>query len=377
MGCCTSQSGKGPDKAKIAKTKSDKPPVNGKDGQLLTELDALSIVDIVESTGAAGSGRKIFVGGKRDVDPLNMASFVDRCVEIMGDADTLPAGIAFTCRKGLKPDTPNQDTWCALKMDTFSIFAVFDGHGPNGHEISHFVKEHLPKVIVQDPRSKAPEVGSCLADAFKKTQRLVAAAESRKRLYARTSGTTATVAFFDHSRSKLTIAHVADSAAAIGTKMGEKWLGKPLTRDHKPNVKGELERIEKTGAKIGFDGTSHRVYAKDSRFPGLNMSRSLGDTLGHAECGITCEPEITRLDIDTSSKQMLLICSDGVWEFISAQEAVEIVGMRPPELCDEAVSLLAKESWDRWIREEGAAVVDDITVGVVHIGKEDCGNCSI
>eukprot|EP00913_Durusdinium_trenchii_P032673 g30582.t1 len=224
----------GPDKAKIAKTKSDKPPVNGKDGpsQLLTELDALSIVDIVESTGAAGSGRKIFVGGKRDVDPLNMASFVDRCVEIMGDADTLPAGIAFTCRKGLKPDTPNQDTWCALKMD-----------------------------------------------------RLFAA-------------------------------------------------------------------------------------AKDSRFPGLNMSRSLGDTLGHAECGITCEPEITRLDIDTSSKQMLLICSDGVWEFISAQEAVEIVGMRPPELCDEAVSLLAKESWDRWIREEGAAVVDDITVGVVHIGKD-------
>ena len=26
-------------------------------------------------------------------------------------------------------------------QDTFSIFAVFDGHGPNGHEISHFVKD--------------------------------------------------------------------------------------------------------------------------------------------------------------------------------------------------------------------------------------------
>ena len=32
---------------------------------------------------------------------------------------------------------------------------------------------------------------------------------------------------------------------------------------------------------------------------------------------------------------------------VDSSKAVEIVGMRPPELCDEAVSLLAKESWDR------------------------------
>ena len=28
-----------------------------------------------------------------------------------------------------------------------------------------------------------------------------------------------------------------------------------------------------------------------------------------------------RVDIDKSAQQILLICSDGVWEFISAQEA--------------------------------------------------------
>lgn len=37
---------------------------------------------------------------------------------------------------------------------------------------------------------------------------------------------------------------------------------------------------------------------------------------------------------------------------------------------DQAVALLAKESWDRWIREEGAAVVDDITAGLIYIGKD-------
>jgi len=43
--------------------------------------------------------------------------------------------------------------------------------------------------------------------------------------------------------------------------------------------------------------------------------------------------------------------------------------MRPYDMADQAVALLAKESWDRWIREEGAAIVDDITAGVIHIGK--------
>lgn len=370
MGCCTScTKGKGKKgKAQAASKYKARP----QDGELLTQLTAVSIVDVVNTTGVAGNGPKMFSGAKNDPSPIEMTSFTNKCVEVLGDAvDLLPAGIAFTCRKGLKPDTPNQDTWFVLKMDTFSLYAVLDGHGPNGHEISQFVKEHLPKLIVQDPRSKSPEAGPCLVDAFKKMQRLVIAAQSRRRLQAQKSGTTATVALLDHSRGKLTIAHVADSAAVLGTKEGDKWIGKTVTRDHKPNLKGERERIEKAGAKGGFDGTNHRVYAKDSTaYPGLNMSRCLGDTLGHEECGIICEPEITRINLDSSTEQILLICSDGVWEFMSAQEAIDIVTTRPYDMGDQAVALLAKESWDRWIREEGAAVVDDITAGLIYIGKD-------
>eukprot|EP00434_Breviolum_minutum_P028973 symbB.v1.2.025631.t1/scaffold2500.1/size77671/7 len=371
MGCCTScKKGKSKNVKKAVASKVKERSQDGELLNLLTQLGNASIVDVVNSTGAAGGGPKMFFGAKNDESPQEMISFTNKCVEVQGDAkDLLDEGIAFTCRKGLKPDTPNQDTWFVLKMDTFSLFGVLDGHGPNGHEISQFVKEHLPKLIVQDPRSKSPEVGACLVDAFKKMQRLVVAAENRKRLPAKTSGTTATVALLDHERAKLTIAHVADSAAAVGSKQGGKWIGKAVTRDHKPNMKGERERIEKTGAKVGFDGTNHRVYAKDSRFPGLNMSRCLGDTLGHSECGIICEPELARVDLDSNSEQILLICSDGVWEFMSAQEAIEIVSMRPYDMADQAVALLAKESWDRWIREEGAAIVDDITAGVIHIGK--------
>merc|ERR1712083_1240489 len=33
---------------------------------------------------------------------------------------------------------------------------------------------------------------------------------------------------------------------------------------------------------------------------------------------------------------------------------------------------LCKEAWDCWIREEGGAIVDDITAIIVHIPRVDC-----
>ena len=29
-------------------------------------------------------------------------------------------------------ESPNQDSWCMLKTDDFSIYGVFDGHGQKG-----------------------------------------------------------------------------------------------------------------------------------------------------------------------------------------------------------------------------------------------------
>ena len=73
--------------------------------------------------------------------------------------------------------------------------------------------------------------------------------------------------------------------------------------------------------------------------------------------------------------QVLLLCSDGVWEFISPLEAVKLCSRHPPDKARrvarvalmgrearESATDLAKEAWDRWIREEGGHVVDDITV---------------
>merc|ERR1712083_982429 len=134
--------------------------------------------------------------------------------------------------------------------------------------------------------------------------------------------------------------------------------------------KDERARIEKAGGRVVFDGyANHRVYAKNGRYPGLNMSRCLGDLLGHQDAGCSCEPEVSEHVIQDLD-HCLLLCSDGVWEFITPDEAVKFVHQYPPEKAMQAAETLAKEAWDRWIREEGGAVVDDITVVLAHPNKK-------
>merc|ERR1712176_1414266 len=193
-----------------------------------------------------------------------------------------------------------------------------------------------------------------------------------KKLSAQMAGTTCSIAIHDHVKNKLTVAHVADSTVVLGQFSGSdktSLIGKALTRDHKPDLKDERARIEKAGGRVVFDGyANHRVYAKNGRYPGLNMSRCLGDLLGHQDAGCSAEPEVMEKTIEPLD-YCLLVCSDGVWGFIAPQEAVQIVHRVMKESGGKgavvAAETLAKEAWDRWIREEGGAVVDDITVVLV------------
>jgi serine/threonine protein phosphatase PrpC len=339
------------------------------DRGLLTQLSESALMEMLEKQDLADGGRKMSVGTAED---SSKTSFANKRTQEMGDQiDTEALGIGYTCRKGLKPESPNQDSWFMLKMETQSIYAVFDGHGKEGHHVSNFVKDNLPKLLIKDNRFRKPaDVPQMMTDVFKKTQNLIVTADRMKKFSAQLSGTTATVAIHDHSEDKITVAHVADSTCVLGRIVpGEKELeGVALTRDHKPDLKDEKARIEKSGGRVVFDGyANHRVYAKNARYPGLNMSRCLGDLMGHADCGISCEPEVKEHKVDKAQDKVLLLCSDGVWEFVTPSEAVQVVGKMPSQKADKAAECLAKESWDRWIHNEGGAVVDDITVVLVYL----------
>lgn len=324
------------------------------DRGLIAQFNQQNLLDMIQRDGQPAKGRRnSAICSSTDQNPT---SFANKTMQQYGDElQAAQHGLGYTCRKGLKPESPNQDSWCMLKTDDFSIYGVFDGHGQKGHDVSNFVKDVLPKLIVSDPRSAQSEWGAILTDAFRKTQSMVHTSDKMKQLNAQMSGTTATLAVHDHRNSKITVAHVADSTAVLGTKTGNAWEGVALTRDHKPNLKDEKQRIEKAGGRVVFDGyANHRVYAKNARYPGLNMSRCIGDLLGHQDCGISCEPEVAVVD-PSSKERILFLCSDGVWEFITPQEAITLIHHYSSTEAQKAADFLAKEAWDRWIREEGGA----------------------
>mmetsp|Transcript_106676 Transcript_106676/g.195766 ORF Transcript_106676/g.195766 Transcript_106676/m.195766 type:complete len:386 (-) Transcript_106676:70-1227(-) len=335
-------------------------------------ISGLTTSNVIEMLGATNEGdRKFSIGSQTD---QGKTSFANKTMAQIGDEiDPAASGLGYTCRKGLKPESPNQDSWLVLTVDgNFSIYAVFDGHGQKGHDVSNFVKETLPKLVVKDQRFKSDKMPEMLRDIFKKTQSLITTMDRMKKLSAQMSGTTATVVIHDHDQRKLTISHVADSTAVLGRYKGpdkKELEAVQLTRDHKPDLPDERKRIEAAGGRVVFDGyANHRVYAKNARYPGLNMSRCLGDLLGHADAGCSAEPEVAVRDV-TPEDHVLLLCSDGVWEFITPQEAVNIVAEFGPTKAMIGAEKLAKEAWDRWIQEEGGAVVDDITVVAVYLQK--------
>lgn len=336
------------------------------DRGLIAQFNQKNLLDMIQRDGQQKGRRNSAICSSTDQNPT---SFANKTMQQYGDElQAAQHGLGYTCRKGLKPESPNQDSWCMLKTEDFSIYGVFDGHGQKGHDVSNFVKDVLPKLIVSDPRAASSDQWSAiLTDCFRKTQSMVNTSDKMKQLNAQMSGTTATLAVHDHRSDQITVGHVADSTAVLGTKNSSSWEGVALTRDHKPNLKDEKARIEKAGGRVVFDGyANHRVYAKNARYPGLNMSRCIGDLLGHQDCGISCEPEIATVE-PSNKDRILFICSDGVWEFITPQEAVTLIHHYGSSDAQKAADFLAKEAWDRWIREEGGAVVDDITVILVYL----------
>jgi len=138
-------------------------------------------------------------------------------------------------------------------------------------------------------------------------------------------------------------------------------------RGSEPDTPAERKRIEAHG---GFVSEASDTYGPARVWrgayglgPGLAMARSIGDH-GVAELGVHAEPEITETSLDSNDK-VLILASDGVWEFIESQEAVDIV-YKHKSNATAACKALINESAARWKKEEGN-YRDDITAIVVFL----------
>jgi serine/threonine protein phosphatase PrpC len=249
-----------------------------------------------------------------------------------------------------------------------AIMGVYDGHGQHGHHVSRFIKERLATEI-----SKL--TGAQLGDGRSAERELMAAhhrtneALKQSGIDVSLSGSTACTALKRGRR--LLIANVGDSRCVLGredqTRPGT-LIATDLSIDQKPDAPAERARIEGGGGQVrpslvpgvGYAGPP-RVWDPTRRF-GLACSRSMGDTLyyGPNRSGVIAEPEVTSHRLDQHDR-FLIIGSDGVWDKVTSQEAVELAkGCKDVEQASDRITQVARDRW-----RQSSPMADDITAVVV------------
>ncbi|ESQ51507.1 hypothetical protein EUTSA_v10017990mg [Eutrema salsugineum] len=113
------------------------------------------------------------------------------------------------------------------------------------------------------------------------------------------------------SDGKLVVANAGDCRAVMSVG----GVAEALSSDHRPSRDDERKRIETTG---GYVDTFHGVW----RIQGsLAVSRGIGDA--QLKKWVIAEPETKMLRID-QEHEFLILASDGLWDKVSNQEAVDI-----------------------------------------------------
>jgi len=276
-------------------------------------------------------------------------------------------GVGFCARKGLK-DPPNQDNimiYCEPAeepKDVFIIGSVFDGHGADGHDVSHYMVHLMMWILLKLRASKIHLTSEkCLKEVFELCQDslILKFGELKKDIYY--SGCTGSLII--KQGKEVTCAWVGDSRVIMSVppaKPGLKYKISDVSFDHKPELTEEEERIVKHGGEVlKLEGdVPYRVFKKGSRSPGLAMSRAFGD-LASQEVGVTFDPDIKIVRIEDGC--FVSACTDGVWEFITSEQCGRVIQKTGQDNLSEASLKICKESRKRWLYNE-QDVVDDITV---------------
>eukprot|EP00347_Sterkiella_histriomuscorum_P020447 403337771 len=148
-----------------------------------------------------------------------------------------------------------------------------------------------------------------------------------------------------------------------------------VTIDHKPceyqenvriqKMKGEVKQSysQKTGKYQG----AHRVWIQYKDFPGLAMSRSIGDKLAHT-VGVIPTPDVTIQKINREYYEYVIVsASYGIWDAMKTKEVRDYIKInRFQSKLQVLCKNIAINSRDRWL-EWDHITVDDITIQIVEL----------
>jgi serine/threonine protein phosphatase PrpC len=255
----------------------------------------------------------------------------------------------------------NQDTFIintsVLNVKHLNFFAVCDGHGTEGHLVSNLIKTNFLPCLEKHVLNASPEI------ALQKAVNDISEKVLFSKIDTLFSGSTFVGVLLQGDN--LYCANVGDSGAVLGS-FNAGWKSRKLSFEHKPNREDEANRILSKGGRISshLQGGPLRIWYQDENAPGLAMTRSIGDKASR-EIGLISEAEIKTFKLHQMDK-FLILASDGLWEFVSEQEAVSMVGDLVVQGKSEMSCMrLMREALQRWSLRSTS--VDDITIVIVFL----------
>ncbi|KAI6080512.1 protein serine/threonine phosphatase 2C [Hypoxylon rubiginosum] len=159
------------------------------------------------------------------------------------------------------------------------------------------------------------------------------------------AGSCALLSLYDPGTRSLHVACVGDSRAVLGQQSPDgKWKAAPLSTDQTGSNMAEV-------AKLNDEHPGEESLAQGGRVLGLVVSRAFGDgrwkwpsetmkDFSRRFCGpgalsskynirtppyITAEPVITTTTIEPGRPSFLILATDGMWDRLSNQQAVDLV----------------------------------------------------
>ncbi|KAK9831289.1 hypothetical protein WJX74_010677 [Apatococcus lobatus] len=217
--------------------------------------------------------------------------------------------------------------------EVVGLFGVFDGHG--GPNAAEFVEKTLFDCLMRNHKFSS-DLSTAVVEAFVDTDKQYLQVDDGTN---RDDGCTAVTAVL--VKQHLVVANVGDSRAVLSRR------GKAvsMSEDHKPNRPDERQRIESAGGVVVWAGT-WRVGGV------LAVSRAFGDRM--LKKYVVAIPDIKEEAL-ASHDEFIIMASDGLWDVIENQEAVDFV--RDVKDAEKAARKLTDEAYCRGSNDNISCVV--------------------
>ncbi|KAG6578314.1 putative protein phosphatase 2C 2, partial [Cucurbita argyrosperma subsp. sororia] len=224
-----------------------------------------------------------------------------------------------------------------------AFFAVVDGHG--GRDAADYVVENLGKNIINALEKIAEDEENAIELAIRRGH-----GRTDEEFLSQGVGSGACAASVLVKDGELHVANVGDCRVVLSRN----GVATALTKQHRVCREDERLRIEKSGGFVECKNGVWRVQGS------LAVSRAIGDV--HLKEWVISEPEIRRLPL-TPDCEFLIMASDGLWDKVNDQEAVDEVTREMGRKDNDGMKA-CKRLMEMSFRRGN---MDDVTVMVVHL----------